>query len=98
MILWDLIGIRSKRTRIIKLEENEGSIRRCLKALKNSRTKKSTDKPKKRATKPRGTNNQNSKNNRSRKCINRKKKVRTKKPKEVPMSKGARTTKFSLRD
>jgi hypothetical protein len=51
LILWDLIGIRSKRTRIIKLEENKGSIRRCLKALKNSRTKKSTDKPKKKSNK-----------------------------------------------
>jgi hypothetical protein len=47
LILWDLIGTRSKRTRIIKLEKNQGSTRRWLKALKSSKTKKNNDKPKK---------------------------------------------------
>lgn len=38
LILWDPIGTRTKRTRTIQLEENQGSTRRSFKALKSSRT------------------------------------------------------------
>jgi hypothetical protein len=97
LILWDLIGTRSKRARIIKLKENQGSPRRCLKALKSSKTKKSTNKPKKK--KQQNQEAPTTKITRTIKAGNAlmNKRVRTIEPKTVPMSKGTRTTKLSLK-
>jgi hypothetical protein len=92
LILGDLIGTRSKRTRIIKLQENQGSTRRCL--LKSSRTKKSTNKPPKK--KPEAPTTKITRTIEVGNTLMNKR-VRTTNPKEVPMSKGARTTKLSLR-